>query len=1130
MFKKNLVRNPVFLSTLLALIGVAITLTVYFVWFAESSAWYLYGPLAAILVIYATFNTILWVKKRRQQKSQQLETEEETLSMVLRPLLQRASKKSIYLILGNKSSGKAQFLHTSNAIKPMDRPNTIKNDFFEWYESDSAIYIKPDRRLVFQEVSSADSALWHTLVNEVIRLRPRKPFSGCLFFIDFEFLIVHEDEQVDYTLTALLQRLEYIGQETAAAIPLYLVMSKLDKLDGFKEYVHFSPLKTAIEYLSIPLKDAKGAMIDYFNDSFTNLVKVMESNALDSSSHSNNVDEKKAILAFPKQFELCQGEVRNVVERLNSLNHGSYCLDIREVFFSSNLQGGRKYNLLAKSCSNYFNLPIIASEHSHLSETPYFTRFLVESQILPEADFAGENKTYLRRIQRHSYLSMAASVAIILGGGYLLFQVLDSNLNVMNQMIGVEGTEESDDQVSSFNAQLLNANQSIAPSYAAWLTGNQALDQELSTMKISRLEDTTKLAYNTLLDGISTNLMPVIEKGYRLELTKVQDKPTRALPLLKGYLMLKDPAKRDMAYLRKKTELVVSSLTGSNEMTAQTMAYLDAYFRTQFAPVNINMDLVRATRRQLLSNSNVDLVYAQMLDQADEIDLGTLDIERAVGFDFTNVFNDSVDENRLTISKVYTSTGFTTFYRPRVDLMSKNVIADNWVLGLSDNVIPTQQEQDSFKEQVRKKYTDDYISYWRNALSELKVKRYNNIGDLTNAIDLISGPSSPMTTVLKQVYTNTQFSPTGDKTELLKNKAPLLNDAVEAAKGAAEDVVQPDYLLMSRVEQAFRLLNQLQVNETPNSPTPWEETITALSQVRSYVKDIADSPDAQMAALAATRKRMNSSEADPLIRLKQIAQKSPEPVRSWLMDIVNQTWSVMITEASQGIQTKWYSEVYSKFKEIGLNKYPFDLTATDEISLEDFELLFAQGGIMDTFIQQNFAPFYDTNLWTPKRVDGEVMPLSPELLVQLKNYNVIRDTLINKSTNRFYIPFSAKVLDLDSSAIRATIKVADTSINYYQGPSLVKELQWPPQSGDFSVSITIQDVTDEGKQHVLSKNGQWAVYRLLGSSTLTNSHNGSFVSDIKVSGRDLRMRITPLTQKNPFTLPELYNFTLPESI
>ncbi|MCZ8502757.1 hypothetical protein O9853_20620 [Vibrio lentus] len=82
------------------------------------------------------------------------------------------------------------------------------------------------------------------------------------------------------------------------------------------------------------------------------------------------------------------------------------------------------------------------------------------------------------------------------------------------------------------------------------------------------------------------------------------------------------------------------------------------------------------------------------------------------------------------MDKVYTSTGFSTFYRPRVDLMSQQVITDNWVLGLSNHVIPTDKEQETFKKQVRKKYTDDYISYWRNALSELKVKRYNNIGKL----------------------------------------------------------------------------------------------------------------------------------------------------------------------------------------------------------------------------------------------------------------------------------------------------------------------------------------------------------------------------------------------------------------
>ncbi|CAH1526994.1 IcmF-related protein [Vibrio jasicida] len=1129
MFKQKILRNPIVVSTIVALLFAAILAGVYLFWLEDADKLYLWVGLGVIATFYLIFQFTLWFKKKNNAKAQRLETEEEALSMVIRPLLSNAGKKPIYLMIGNKGSGRRQFLFNSSAIKPMDRTRTAKNDFFEWYESDGAVYIKPDQRLVFQEVSSSDASLWNTFTNEVIRHRPRKPFAGCLFFIDFEFLIVSEPEQKDYTMTALLQRMTSISEKTSSALPVYLMMSKLDKLDGFKEYVHFSSLKTRVEFLSIPLKEAKGVITEYYKDGYRNLVKVLESNALDSSANSTEIDEKQAILSFPKQFELAQSEVSYILERLCESNSGVYSLDIREIFFCSSLQGGRKYNLLAKSCSNYFNLPIIASEHTQLTETPYFSRFLIDSQILPESDFAGENKTYLRLIQRQSHLAMFVSVVILAGGGYFFVKTLDSNLRVINQLLGIDDTAQAE-QEASFNQLLVNATRAIQPSYSAWLEGSKELDNEVLPLNISRLDKSTKIAYEALLKEVAQQLMPVVEKGYRLQLTHNQDDFSRSLPLLKGYLMLNDPSKRDIQFLRHQTLAMMNELSSQPDVVNQAMRYLDAYFRTQFAPVDISMDIVRATRRSLLANSNVDLVYAGILNQADAIDLGTLDLQRAVGFEFNNVFNEPLADNRLIIDKIYTSTGFSTFYRPRVDLMSQQVITDNWVLGLSNHVIPTKTEQDDFKTQVRKKYTDDYINYWRNALSELKVQHYNNVGDLTNAIDLISGPSSPMTTVLKQVYANTQFSPVGEKNALISQVNPKLLEVADSASEAVEEAVKPDYLLMKRVEQAFHLLNQLQVSETPNSPTPWDETIAALSRVRTYMKDIADAPDPQMAALAAAQHRMNSTEADPLIKLKQIAQKSPEPVRSWLLDVVQQSWSVMIAESSKGIQTQWYSEIYTKFKELGLGKYPFDLTATEEISIEDFELLFASGGLLDTFIQKNFAPFYDTNLWTPKQVDGETMPLSPALLVQLRNYNVIRDTLINKSTNRVYIPFSAKVLDLDSSAIRASLKIADTDINYYHGPSRIREMEWPPQNGDFNISITIQDVTDEGKQHVLNKSGQWAIYRLLGDSTLTNTHNGSFVSDIKVSGRDLSLRITPLTQKNPFTLAELYNFTLPESI
>lgn len=1130
MFKQSILRNPIVVSLLIASLCTVLLITAYFLWLDTYNLTYLWAGIGIVASLEAIFLTTLWFKKKNNAKAQRLETEEEALAMVIRPLLADAGKKPIYLLVGAKGSGRTQFLYHSSAIKPMDRTRTAKNDFFEWYESDNAIFIKPDQRLTFQEVSSSDGALWNRLVDELIRHKPRKPLAGSFLFVDFEFLIVSEQEQKEYAINALLQRLQSISDKTSTAIPLYLFMSKLDKLDGFKEYVQFSSLKTRIEFLTIPLKEAKGAITEYYNDSYQNLVRVLESNALDSSANSTDVDEKQAILAFPKQFELCQQEIGDLLERMCEANKGFYALDIREIFFCSSIQGGRKYNLLAKSCSNYFNLPIIASEHTQLSETPYFSRLLVDSQILPERDFAGENKAYLRNIQKRSRMAVAFSVLLLTGGGYYFSSMLESNLSVIGQLMGIDKTKSSALD-TNFNTMLTSATNQVAPSYVAWINGTQALDEELLPLNISRLDQSTKIAYHALLDDIESKVIPVVEYGYRMQLTQHQNAFNKSLPLLKGYLMLHDPSKRDIRFLRHQTGEVLNALSSQPHVVAETMKYLDAYFRTQFASVAINMDVVRATRRSLLSNSNVDLVYAGILSQAKAIDLGTLDIERAVGFDFSNVFSQPSEEQQLIIDKVYTSTGFNTFYRPQVDLMSKQVISDNWVLGLSNHVIPTKKEQEAFKEQVRKKYTDDYINYWRNALSELKVQNYNNVGELTNAIDLISGPSSPLTTVLKQVYTNTQFSPVGERDIALPNVNPkVLEAANTVASELVEEVVQPDYVLMKRVENAFKLLNQLQINETPNSPTPWDETIAALSNLRTYMKEIADAPNPQQAALAAAQNRMSSTEADPLIKLKQIAQKSPEPVRSWLLGLVSQSWSVMIAESSQGIQTQWYSDVYSKFKELGLGKYPFDLNATEEISIEDFEYLFASGGLLDNFIQKNFAPFYDTNLWTPKEVDGEVMPLSPAMIVQLRNYNVIRDTLINKSTNQLSIPFSAKVLDLDSSAIRASLKIADTNISYYHGPSRIRELQWPPQNGDFNISITIQDLTEEGKQHVLAKSGQWAIYRLLGDSMLTNTHDGSFVSDIKVSGRDLSLRVTPLTQKNPFTLAELYNFTLPESI
>lgn len=132
----------------MALLFAAILAGVYLFWLEDADKLYLWVGLGIIATFYLIFQFTLWFKKKNNAKAQRLETEEEALSMVIRPLLSNAGKKPIYLMIGNKGSGRRQFLFNSSAIKPMDRTRTAKNDFFEWYESDGAVYIKPDQRLV----------------------------------------------------------------------------------------------------------------------------------------------------------------------------------------------------------------------------------------------------------------------------------------------------------------------------------------------------------------------------------------------------------------------------------------------------------------------------------------------------------------------------------------------------------------------------------------------------------------------------------------------------------------------------------------------------------------------------------------------------------------------------------------------------------------------------------------------------------------------------------------------------------------------------------------------------------------------------------------------------------------------
>ena len=85
MFKQKILRNPIVVSTIVALVLAAIVTAVYLFLLEDTDRLYLWVGLGIISAFYLMFQLSLWFKKKNNSKAQQLETEEEALSMVYPP-------------------------------------------------------------------------------------------------------------------------------------------------------------------------------------------------------------------------------------------------------------------------------------------------------------------------------------------------------------------------------------------------------------------------------------------------------------------------------------------------------------------------------------------------------------------------------------------------------------------------------------------------------------------------------------------------------------------------------------------------------------------------------------------------------------------------------------------------------------------------------------------------------------------------------------------------------------------------------------------------------------------------------------------------------------------------------------
>jgi type VI secretion system protein ImpL len=210
------------------------------------------------------------------------------------------------------------------------------------------------------------------------------------------------------------------------------------------------------------------------------------------------------------------------------------------------------------------------------------------------------------------------------------------------------------------------------------------------------------------------------------------------------------------------------------------------------------------------------------------------------------------------------------------------------------------------------------------------------------------------------------------------------------------------------------------------------------------------------------------------------------------------------------------------------DRYPFNKDNLSGVTIDDFGRVFAPGGLLDKFFQENLKSLVDTTKspWQWRSLGERPRGASDEVLLQFQRAALIREVFFQHGGQRPQVNFTLKPVYLDALTTRFMLDIDGQKTEYRHGPTRSVNAQWPGPSGSSQARIVFE--TKDGAQAVLSDDGPWAWFRLLDQSKIETTTPDRFLVTFKAGEREMRYEIRANSVINPFIMKELQAFQCPE--
>jgi type VI secretion system protein ImpL len=1054
-----------------------------------------------------------------------------------------------YVFIGAPGSGKTTALINSGLQFPLAErfgKDAIRGVAgtrnCDWWFTDQAVLLDTAGRYATQDSDKeVDAAGWKAFLALLKKARPRRPLNGVLLTVSVADLLQQSEAQREAQAQALRRRLQELYRDLNLRLPVYVLVTKADLLAGFNEYFATLGKEEREQVWGASLAYAEdGSGLAQLPQQLSALERRLSERLLARLHEETDAGRRAVAYVFPQQYAAASARLTELLEQVFAPSKYDVAPLLRGAYFTSGTQEGSPIDRVLGQVARGFGLERRLQPPHRASGRSYFLTRLLKEVIFPEAGLAGANLKWERR---RAWLQLgAASAGIAVVGvasaawavsysqnrGYL--EAVASRLADVKQSVRALTHAAHPDLLSLLPA--LHSVDSLARTQAA---AEEAVPWSMGfgLYQGHKLERATQAAYRQVLEATYLPaLAQRLEEQMRAGFT---GNPDLLYEALKAYVMMQDGKRFARDELQAWYALDFGALLPREASGEQRDAlarhvgdlYQDGWVQP---PSAADAALLAQVRAGLARTPLAQRIYARLRRQDVGKEFPDFSISAKVpGAEL--VFVRRGEALTKGIPGLYTFDAYhKAFADEAVKAAQRLAVEEAWVLAVAGSTLHEVNGGYSAQvaDAVKRLYLEDYRQQWDGLLRSIGIVRKTELKDAVDLARLLSDPTpaNPVKRLYAAVARETRLSrKPGNEKNLLdqaEDKArKTLDDLSRLVRATAQPPASAAVLSLEKqlVDDYFAELHEFVGTGEATQPAPIDAALALLAEAHGWLATVE----------RAQREKLPPPQSPTPDKLLAEGARYPEPLRSMIAALRSDGLAGGGTAYRQRLNQLLKAEVTDFCLRALSGRYPFQRGSGSDVTQEDFNRLFAPGGVIDGFFQRNLASLVDTSSasWSFRQADE--MGRGADL-AQFQKAAVIRDVFFRAGGNGPALRFELRPLEMDDSIQQFTLDVDGQLVRYAHGPQVPTAVQFPGPRGSRQVRVTISPAAPSGTSGLVF-DGPWALFRLFdGVHIESTGQRERFRASISIEGRKTVFEVFASSVQNPFRMPELIGFRCPSTL